>query len=74
MLESLFETITLVDLLPTCISALYVNKINPTAWQDVNLVESFGFLSMLNCSSLPARSYSKDKLINCIQRNAGPAI
>ncbi|GKZ36853.1 hypothetical protein AbraIFM66950_008086 [Aspergillus brasiliensis] len=24
--------------------ALYVNKINPTAWQDVNLVESFGFL------------------------------
>ncbi|PYH92334.1 abhydrolase domain-containing protein [Aspergillus ellipticus CBS 707.79] len=24
--------------------ALYVNKVNPTLWQDVNLVESFGFL------------------------------
>ncbi|PYI06536.1 alpha/beta-hydrolase [Aspergillus sclerotiicarbonarius CBS 121057] len=24
--------------------ALYVNKINPTGWQDVDLVESFGFL------------------------------
>ncbi|KAA8649029.1 alpha/beta hydrolase [Aspergillus tanneri] len=24
--------------------ALYANKINPTAWQDVNRVESFGFL------------------------------
>ncbi|KAI9374992.1 Alpha/Beta hydrolase protein [Aspergillus egyptiacus] len=24
--------------------ALYVNKVNPALWQDVNLVESFGFL------------------------------
>ncbi|PYH47391.1 alpha/beta hydrolase [Aspergillus saccharolyticus JOP 1030-1] len=24
--------------------ALYVHKVNPTRWQDVNLVESFGFL------------------------------
>ncbi|RAL15930.1 alpha/beta hydrolase [Aspergillus homomorphus CBS 101889] len=24
--------------------ALYVNKVNPTQWQDINLVESFGFL------------------------------
>lgn len=28
------------------ISALYANKINPALWEDVNLVEAFGFLSM----------------------------
>lgn len=27
-------------------SALYANKLNPSAWQDVNDVEPFGFLSM----------------------------
>lgn len=43
----------MVNTLPARISALYVNKINPTAWQDVNLVESFGFLSMLDYLSPP---------------------
>lgn len=29
-------------------SLLYANKVNPTYWQDVNQVESFGFLSMIH--------------------------
>lgn len=35
-------------------SALYVNKLNPTLWQDVNNVETFGFLRMSLSAGRPA--------------------
>lgn len=37
---------SVADCLLTINSVLYVHKVNPTLWEDVNLVESFGFLSM----------------------------
>lgn len=47
--------------------ALYVNKINPALWQDVNQVEKFGFLSMSKIS--PQKAHAID-----LARDAGPTL